>query len=53
MIACNEDGGFYDYYTCGYYTSYIDTVVTAGNTYVVDSWGGDYGAYQLMFGMLR
>ena len=50
MIACNEDGGFYDYYYCGYYTSYIDTVsFTAGNHYyiVVDGWGGDYGAYQL------
>ena len=50
MVACNEDGGFYDYYYCGYYTSYVDTLsLTAGNDYyiVVDGWGGDFGAYQL------
>jgi len=50
MIACNEDAGFYDYYYCGYYTSYLDSVsMTANNTYyiVVDGWGGDAGLYNL------
>ena len=49
-MACNEDAGFYDYYYCGYYTSYSDSVaMTAGNTYyiVVDGWGGDAGLYNL------
>ena len=42
--------GFYDYYYCGYYTSYSDSVaMTAGHTYyiVVDGWGGDAGYYNL------
>jgi len=50
VVACNEDAGFYDYYTCGYYTSYSDSVsMTAGNDYyiVVDGWGGDAGYYNL------
>ena len=50
MVACNEDAGFDDYYYCGYYTSYADSVaMTAGNTYyiVVDGWGGDAGFYNL------
>ncbi|SVE22471.1 uncharacterized protein METZ01_LOCUS475325, partial [marine metagenome] len=50
MIACNEDAGFYDYYYCGYYTSYLDSVtMTANNDYyiVVDGWGGDAGLYNL------
>ena len=50
VVACNEDAGFYDYYYCGYYTSYSDSVaMTAGNTYyiVVDGWGGDAGLYNL------
>ena len=50
VVACNEDAGFDDYYYCGYYTSYADSVVmTAGNDYyiVVDGWGGDAGFYNL------
>ena len=50
MISCNEDAGFYDYYECGYYTSYADTVeMNPGNDYyiVVDGWGGDAGFYTL------
>ena len=50
MVACNEDAGFYDYYACGYYTSYADSLtMTAGNDYfiVVDGWGGDAGYYNL------
>jgi hypothetical protein len=50
VVACNEDAGFYDYYYCGYYTSYSDSLtMTAGNDYyiVVDGWGGDAGYYNL------
>ena len=50
MVACNEDAGFDDYYTCGYYTSYSDSVtMTVGHNYyiVVDGWGGDAGLYNL------
>ena len=49
-ISCNEDAGFYDYYYCGYYTSYVDSVqMTMGRKYyiVVDGWGGDAGYYNL------